>query len=119
LNDAEPMVRTAFAVIVADIFLLTGEYYVNQDLQWRAAYAASVHNACGVLCSYTPSFSYSLLTQFFTMSGGRLTLVSPPTLDWVQALVLALVVINGWFAYHALKERGKRLSMNSQPKTPQ
>ncbi len=115
MEDVRTLVRTALAVIAADIILLVGEYYVIQDLQWRATYAASVHNACGGPCSYAPSFSYNLLTQFFTMSGGRLPLVSPPTLDWVQALVLALVLVNGWFAYKVIKDRGQNMKAGALP----
>lgn len=52
-------------------------------------------------------------TQLFTMDGATSGqnlgqhLVSPPTLDWLQVLALALVVINVWFAYSSLTSRRK------------
>jgi len=33
------------------------------------------------------------------------SLTSPPTLDWVQLLVLVLVAVNGWFAYRVYRSR--------------
>lgn len=96
------MQRTALRVLAADIVLLAAEYFVLQDLQWRTAYAASPHAATQ---GYSPSFSYSVLTQFFTMAGPGVSLTSPPTLDWVQAIAYALVVINVWFVYKVMKSR--------------
>jgi hypothetical protein len=99
------MVRNAVKALMADVILLASLFYVILDLQSRAAFAASPHNVCGHLCSYTPSFSYNLLTQFFTMTGNGQQLVSPPTLDWVQLLSLALVVVNVWLAYAFFAKR--------------
>jgi len=99
------MVRTVFKVIVADAILLITEFYVIQDLEWRTAYAASLHEACAKACSYSPSFSYNLLVRFFTMSGNGVSLTSPPTLDWVQLLGYVLIAINVWFAYALLAKR--------------
>jgi hypothetical protein len=101
------LARALFAVIAADILLIAGEFYVSQDLAWRSSYATGEH--------LIPSFSYSFLTQFFTMAGGPLKLVSPPTLDWVQALAIVLVAINGWFLYAFIRARS-RVS-TSIPKT--
>ncbi len=112
------MVRNAFKVFALDIALLLGEYFVLQDLQWRAAYASSPHNACGGVCSYTPSFSYNILTQTFSMSGGPLQLVSPVTLDWVQLLAYALIVVNVWFGYIALKARRPKAQATVAPLVP-
>ncbi len=108
------MLRTALKVFAADIVLIVAEVYVVQDLQWRSTYAASLHNACGGLCSYTPSFSYSILTQFFTLTGNSAQLTSPPTLDWVQAVASALLLLNAWFAYRILKERRSRITIPPQ-----
>ncbi len=100
------MVRTALKVLAADVVLLIAEFNVIQDLNWRTGYAASLHGACFPnLCSYTPSFAYNLLVQFFTMSGNGATLTSPPTLDWVQLIAYALIGINAWFAYITLVKR--------------
>jgi hypothetical protein len=99
--------RRTLWVVIADVLLLTGLYYVVLDLQWRSAYASSIHYACEGPCSYTASFSRSILTQFFTMTGNNASLTSPPTLDWVQLLVLALVLINVWYGYSFIFERRK------------
>ena len=112
------MFRTALKVLAADVLLLVAEFYVIQDLNWREAYAALPKAVCPQTCTYAPSFSYGFLTQFFTMSGGPLQLVSPPTLDWVQTLAIVLVVVNGWFAYHALKGRARKGTVGGVPADP-
>jgi hypothetical protein len=110
------MVKTIYSVVVADALMLIALFYVSLDLQWRASYAASPHDACGRICSYSASFSYSLLTRFFTMSGNGVTLTSPLTFDWVQSLVFAIVVLNVWFAYKLLESRKSRRLSVAQPK---
>jgi len=52
-----------------------------------------------------PSFSYSLLIQFFSMRSGNLLLTSPPTLDWTQVLILLLVVIDVWYFWALSRDR--------------
>ena len=98
---------------LADTVLLFALYSVFQDLQWRTGYAASLHSACPQFCSYSPSFSYNLLTQFFTLARSGVRLTSPPTLDWVQLLAYFLVALNAWYAYKTLKLR--RLQPRSGP----
>jgi hypothetical protein len=99
------MDRTLLKVALADILLIAALASVLQDLQGRSAYAASLHTACSPLCSYVPSFSYTLMTRFFTMTRLGTALTSPPILDWVQVLGVALVVINFWFAYSYMSRR--------------
>jgi hypothetical protein len=100
------MGRTAILVLAADVLLLAAEFLVLQDLQWRSSFAASAHAGTN---GYAPSFAYSILTQFFTMSGNGVSLTSPPTLDWVQLLAIVLVAINVWFGYTVLvKRRGAK-----------
>jgi hypothetical protein len=92
-------------VVAVDAVLVAAIIYVIQDLQWRSTYAAETINRCGGPCSYTPSFSYGLLTQVFTMSGNSVQLPSPATLDWIQVLVYALVLLNAWLVYTYWKSR--------------
>ena len=101
------MVKLLYKVLLADIVLVVALYFVLQDLSWRAYYAMSPHDACGGLCGYTPSSGYSLFTRFFTMAGNGVSLTSPPTLDWVQVLAVALLVANGWYLYTVLMARRK------------
>ena len=103
--------RFAYKVALADLALLAALYFVLQDLAWRTYYAGTPHAA---VSGYAPSFSYSFFTRFFTMAGSGVSLTSPPTLDWVQVLALALVVVNGWFAYREYRARRAR----SLPETP-
>ena len=113
------VVKTVLKVILVDAVLLAGLYSVFSDLDWRTSYGSSVHDACGGPCSYSASFSHSVLTQFFTLSGNGVTLTSPPTLDWVQLLVLALVLINAWYAYGWLttkRSAGAEGAMEQGPK---
>lgn len=97
------MVRLAYKVAFADFFLLVALASVLQDLAWRAYYAGTPH--ASVPSGYSAASSYSLLTRVFTMSGGSVSLASPVTLDWVQVLVLALVLVNGWFAFRVYASR--------------
>ena len=103
------MLRSAAFALFLDIVFVAGLLFVFQDIAWRTAYAASVHSACpSPGCAYTSSFSFGILTRIFTMSGTNVSLVSPPTLDWVQVFALALVVVNAWFAYEVYKEWSRR-----------
>jgi hypothetical protein len=109
------MVRTIFKVLAVDIVLLVALFYVLQDLQWRSNFAASLHRACSPPCGYSTSYSYSLLTRFFTMSGNGVGLTSPPTLDWIQVITLVLVAINAWFVYVTLTKQGAKATPAAQP----
>ena len=96
--------RLVYKVALVDLVLVYALFSVLQDLDWRTYYAGTPHAA--VPSGYAASFSYSVHTRFFTMSAGNVTLTSPPTLDWVQLVVIALVVVNAWFAYVALRDSG-------------
>ena len=93
------MFSRALKVLAVDAFLLVALFYVVQDLHWRSDYAAAVVSRCAGACSYAPSFSYGFLTQVFTMAGNSVQLASPTTLDWTQALVYVLVLLNAWLVY--------------------
>jgi hypothetical protein len=105
------LVKTYLKVVLVDILILIALYYVVADQQSRVSYAASPHGHTSV--GYSVSFGYSLFTQIFTMSGPGVTLSSPPTLDWIQVLVFALVLLNGWFLYSVY--RGRSRAPASQP----
>jgi hypothetical protein len=92
----------AYFVLAADAALLVALFYVVEDWTWRVAYAESPH---GHTEGYAVSFSYSLFTQIFTMSANGARLASPPTLDWTQVLVAALVVVNAWYLYSRFSKR--------------
>jgi hypothetical protein len=96
------MVKMVYKVAAVDLVLLALLYYVLQDLAWRAYYAGTPHVPGS---PFAPSFSYSILIRYFTMAGSKVSLTSPPTLDWVQLIVLVLVAVNGWFAYNAYRSR--------------
>ena len=114
---AGDMEKAILKVTLADVVLLIAGYYVSTDLQWRADYASSLHNACGRICSYVPSFSHSILTQFFTMSRNGGSLTSPPTLDWIQVIAIAAVAVNGWLAYAYLRQKaaGRTKGLEGSP----
>ena len=107
------MLRRTLKVLAVDVVLLVALFYVIQDLQWRSDYASEAINRCAGPCSYTPSLSYSLLTQVFTMTGNSVRLASPVTLDWVQALSYLLILLNAWLVYSFWSSHGK-----SQSKVP-
>ena len=97
------MAKLAYKVVLADIAQLIVLYYVLQDLPWRAYYAATQH--ANAASGYAPSSTYSIFVRHFTMSGGSFPLVSPPTLDWVQLIGVALVALNGWLVYTYLRSK--------------
>jgi hypothetical protein len=96
------MVRTSLKVLAVDTVLLIGVYFVLQDLQWRSGYASQE--------GFTPSTIYSVLTKSFAMTGRSLALQSPPTLDWIQVLVVVLVALNAWYLLRLFgpNRRGKK-----------
>lgn len=81
--------------MVADVVLLLLVYLVNLDVQYRINCALGSALYC--MARSDPSFSYSLLIQVFSMRSGNTLLTSPPVLDWIQVIVLLLIVINVWF----------------------
>lgn len=103
------MVRILVKVLLADLVLLLAVFEVLLDLQWRSTYAASIHSACPQGCGYMPSFSYSVLTQFFELTGNGRQLVSPATLDWVQALAVVIVILNAWYVIGYLRTRKNQM----------
>ena len=105
------MANTGVKVAIVDALCLVSLALVLQDLAGRTAYAASSHAAAP--SGYVPTFSYYILTRTFTMSGGALALVSPPTLDWIQLLALILVVVNGWYFYGLWTKSKKKAAVTS------
>ncbi len=97
--------KSGYKVLLFDLVVVIALYFVLSDLSWRSYYAMSPHDACGGLCSYTPSFGYSILARFFTMAGNGTSLTSPPTLDWVQVIAVALLLVNGYYLYLVLHSR--------------
>jgi len=89
--------RGMLEVIVVNTVLLLLLYFVTADQAERAAYAAEEGLAF--------LFSRSVLVQTSILQGSRGTLQSPLTLDWVQLLLGALVVIDGLLAYEVIKRR--------------
>jgi hypothetical protein len=92
-------------VLVADALLIVAGYFVAVDLQWRSSYAVSEGLA--------PSTSYLPFVRLFTMAGRAFPLQSPPTLDWLQTLVAAFIVLNLWYVFTALRKGGDRESQPS------
>ena len=80
--------------------ILTG---VLADEQWKAAYA--------IKKGMQPTIDYSILTQYFSMKTLPMTLVSPPTLSWIEVVVVLLAVSNGLFLYRKLRSRDERDSL--------
>jgi hypothetical protein len=92
-------------VLLVDVVLLVFAYYVQEDLDWRSSYAA--------FRGYSPTTHYSLLIRTFQMVGGGVPLQSPPTLDWIQVVILILIVVNVSYLYGVLRNHSK-----ARPPTP-
>ena len=99
------LVRSYVVVLLIDALLLAALFYVSSDMAWRTAFAMTPH---GHTSGYMVAFTYSLFTQVFTMSASGATLASPPTLDWIQVLGAAIVILNGWYLYTAFSKRNPR-----------
>lgn len=104
--------KTYYFVLLIDAILLVAVFYVVGDIQWRVADAGSPH---GRTSGYSTSFTYSVFTQVFTMTGKGVVLSSPPTLDWVQVLAVALLVVNGWFLYSVYAGRKNKPAAPASP----
>lgn len=100
------MVRTGIKVVTLDAFLLIITYFVGTDIQNRidCALGSPLYGE-GCLARSSPAFSYSVLTRFFSMVKDGMVLTSPPTLDWVQLVLLVFAVVNVWFVYTVFRER--------------
>lgn len=85
--------------LAANIILLFLLYFVTADQAERTAYAA--REGLGFL------FSRSFLVQVSTLQGSRGTLQSPFSLDWIQILVAALIIVDVLFAYELVERRHK------------
>lgn len=91
-------------VVAVDAILLLLVYLVQLDEQWRLACALGHELSCSARSG--PSYSYSLLTQSFSMNSNTgMALRSPPALDWTQVFVVLLVVVNVWFLLPTLRKR--------------
>ncbi len=100
------MARTALKVIIIDAVLLLAEFLIVQDVQARSdcAFGTPLYGQ-ECLARSSPSYTYSLFTQSFSMVANRFSLQSPPTLDWIQLLTAVLFAVNIWFVYTYLKRR--------------
>ena len=89
--------KALLKVVMADIVLVAFAIGVLADEQWRAYYATR-----GGL---QPSTEYSILTQYFSMKTVSTTLTSPPTLSWIQVIIVSLVLVNGIYLYRLAGHR--------------
>jgi len=85
-----------------DVVLLVLGYLVLEDLQWRSNYAMSE--------SLSASYTYLPLVRFLDLSGRIFLgqpqqLISPPTFDWIQFIVLVGVAVTLWYAYVTFGKR--------------
>ena len=96
------MVSRGLVFAVFDLFALTFLYFVLQDLAWRTSYVESRE----LLAAST---SYSPFVRVFNISGGGIKqpLVSPPALDWVQVVVVTLILVNGFFLLTTVRKSRK------------
>ena len=104
------MVSRLLKALVADLLMLVAAYSVVMDLQWRNSFAA--------FKGLNASTSYLPFIRMFTMTGRSLPLESPPTLDWLQVLAAAFIVINVWYVFVTYADRRRRPTQSSEPGNP-
>jgi hypothetical protein len=100
------LVSTLVKVAVADLVILASVFLVIQDVDSRMTCALLACNPAVTRTS--PVFYYSILTKTFALGVNGRTLTSPLTLDWVQVLGAAFVLLNLWYLYRFLGERRTR-----------
>jgi hypothetical protein len=86
-------------VLVTDAILIAALLWVLSEQAARASYAVQE--------GFSVVVSRSLFYVMTTLSKGTGQLSSPPTLDWVQVLLVALIACNAYFAYVALRSRSR------------
>jgi hypothetical protein len=112
------MVRTVFKVLIADVILLVAELEVILDIQNRMNCAlGSPLYGQNCLARTSPSYAYSVLTQWFSLVINGSAWQSPLTLDWVQLIAYVLVALNAWYAYTVLSRRRAQKAVDVAPKT--
>ncbi len=89
--------RGLLEVLGANAVLISLLYWVTLDEAARSAYAAHEGLAFQVF--------QSVLYQTSTLWGSSGPLQSPPTLDWVQLLVIAILAVDALVVYGALARR--------------
>src|SRR5271157_1470125 len=109
------MDRSIITVLFADLILAAAIVFVIQDVQMRTDCAL---DGCTPIARSSAGFAYSVLTKTFSFVANGNTLTSPLTLDWVQVLVLALVIVNVWYGYRALARRGRPVKPQQYPDAP-
>ena len=82
-------------VALVDVVLLVFAYLVFQNLYWRDNYDA--------FRGYSVSTSFSLLIRRLELSSTSKTLVSPPTLDWIQVVIALLIIVNIVYVFGVLR----------------
>jgi hypothetical protein len=105
------LVRTVITVLVADLVWVAAILLVLQDVHMRVD--CSIDGCTSFIRRTSAGFTYSVLTKSFSFVGNGNNLTSPPTLDWVQVLVVALVVLNAWYAYGALVGRSRGIGSSA------
>jgi hypothetical protein len=98
------LVRALYKVLVADAVLLAAVYLVLQDIAMRVSCTIP---GCNPFVPRTSAvYSYSIFTKTLALGVNGNTLTSPLTLDWIQVLGLALLLVNLWYVYGLLRSRG-------------
>jgi len=108
------MVRALLEVLVVDVLGLAGIFFVNQDIGMRIDCTVP---GCTNLARTSVGYSYSILTKTLSVTvrnASWRTVVSPPTLDWIQVLGVALVAVNLWYVYRAVTGRRQRAPPSGQ-----
>ena len=92
------MTWRGIAVAAFDIIVLVLVYLVLQDQSWRASYVKRE--------GFVLHTTFLPLIRLPTITGNVQTpLASPPVFDWVQLLILLLVVVNGFFLFAVFRKR--------------
>jgi hypothetical protein len=108
------MARLGITVVVADLILVGALFLVLQDVQMRIDCSLS---ACQPsIARSSAGYDYSILTKSLSFMADGKPLASPPMLDWVQVLVLAIAVLNAWAIYRGISKKTVPSSSGQPPR---
>ena len=99
--------KSFVGVVAVNAVVMTLLYLVDSDLNWRTSCSTLITSSCR---SSVASISYWPFFVIYHLSGNGNLLKSPPVLDWIQVLLVALVAFDLFYVYRLARARA-----NSRP----
>jgi hypothetical protein len=95
-------VKAFVGAVAVNAVVITLLYLVDLDLHWRTSCDTLITSSCR---SSVASISYWPFFVIYHLSGNGNVLKSPPILDWIQVLLVALVAFDLSYVYRLARTR--------------